>query len=88
MDSMFYRCTNLKSLPKMNGVKPGSMKEFFQNCESLRYIPDDYFDDWDLSVMVSGSAYNRPQQNMFYGCRSLRKLPKRIIQNLSKLTQK
>ena len=85
MTSMFYYCTKLKELPKINNVKPYIITRFADECNSLKIIPSDYFSTWDFSDMSNASsAYSGDASYMFYRCVRLRSLPTDWLGNMNK----
>lgn len=70
---LFYKCENLKSLPKINSCKPSHTLGICSYCYSLRNLPDDFESLFDWSYMdgSSGNARNA----MFNSCYSLRSIP-------------
>lgn len=78
---MFCGCLNLKELPRLVGtIYPNSVNYIFGNCRKIRYIPEDYFDNWNFSYLQSNSSANFGC--VFSGCFSLRKIPKRMLNNM------
>lgn len=85
MTSMFYGCTKLKELPKINNVKASILTRFAADCSSLKIIPSDYFNDWDFSkISNAASAYSGDASYMFYRCFQLRSLPTDWLGNMNK----
>lgn len=81
---MFFCAENLKTLPKLNNVKPTEMTNMFYGCKCIREIPEDYFDSFDWSYFTtSTSAYAGGMSTMFRDCYSLRKLPVKIFNNVN-----
>ena len=81
MDNMFDSCRKLKVLPKING-KIKSAKRLFQGCNSLRHIPEVFFENIDCSGMTTGSTYsNGNLSNIFNQCYSLRTIPVIFLKN-------
>ena len=81
MDNMFESCRKLKVLPKING-KIKSARHLFSDCDSLRYIPEDFFKNIDCSEMTTGSTYsNGNLSNIFNNCHSLRAIPVIFLKN-------
>ena len=79
LEYMFNKA-QLKSLPKMNNLKPGKRTAFCQSAEYLRHIPQDFCDTWNWSALdTATNAYLQPASSMFDGCRSLRSYPNAII---------
>ena len=76
IDYMFYNCTNITSIPKINNCKPTSMQSVFSNCQSLRYLPEDIATWFDWSYLDSLTAqYAGNRSNQFISCYSLRSVP-------------
>ena len=72
---MFQNASNLKRMPKMQGVRVSTAQNMFNGCFNLRNLPEDiesYF-DWTYQE-TSTSGYNS-HSYMFGGCRSLRSIP-------------
>ena len=85
MTSMFYGCTKLKELPKINNVKASFLTRFADECNSLKIIPSDYFNAWDFSnISNAASAYSGDASYMFYRCFQLRSLPTDWLGNMNK----
>lgn len=81
MGEMFISCTKLKVLPKING-KINSARRLFQGCNSLRHIPEVFFENIDCSAMTTGSTYNNGNlSNIFNNCYSLRAIPVIFLKN-------
>ena len=73
--SLFSYAYNLKTLPKITGdVCANDITSLFLYCQSLREVPDDYFDAFDFSP-INNSAYSFYGKNggLYENCRSLRK---------------
>ena len=84
---IFHGATKLKVLPKINNYTFYNMIGMFQDCQNLREIPQDYFDNWDFSVVEnSTSAYLHYHSRMFAGCYSLRKLPLDWVKHMNPAT--
>ena len=76
--------TKLTELPKVNNAKPSSLNSCFYGAESIRQIPDDYFDNWDFSYIANlTNAYNGSASNMFARCISLRRFPVGFLKNMN-----
>lgn len=73
---MFSGCRYLKSVPKINNIKPGGMSKMFQQCYRLKEIPDDIDANWDWSY-IENNTFSRPA--IFYDCYSLRKYPNSFL---------
>lgn len=84
LQEMFYNCSNLRELPKINNAKPSMMGSMFFNCSNLRNIPENYFDDWDFSTMQTASSLTRSR--MFFYCLSLRNIPQKLLNELGGLS--
>ena len=85
VNSMFYDCFALKSLPKLINVKPSQLSYMFAYCRSLKVIPDDYFDTWDFSYVESQtSGYGGNSAQLFNNCYSLRSFPYKILERVNK----
>jgi len=72
LEQIFYNAGHLKQLPTIN--KSGtilSLYNTFQNCELLRYIPNNYFSNMSFSQ----TSKNNVLRGTFSNCKSLRKLP-------------
>ena len=59
MNSMFYSCTSLTSVPEMDTSSVGDMRQMFSNCPSLISIPE-------MNTSSVGDM-----GGMFYRCTSL-----------------
>ena len=69
MNSMFYRCNSLKSLPDISNWNTENvqyMSNLFYECKSLISLPD--ISKWNTENVVDMS-------NLFYECKSLVSLP-------------
>ena len=72
---IFHLCKNLKVLPKIT-AKPSETQFMFHDCQSLREIPEDFFDNFDWSYITTmTSSYQGNMGYMFDGCYSLRYIP-------------
>ena len=81
MDNMFQNCRKLKVLPKING-KINSAKRLFLGCNSLRHIPEVFFENIDCSAMTTGSFYSNGNLSSIFGsCYSLRAIPVIFLKN-------
>ena len=88
MSYMFSECVNLQALPKINFTSttssPYNFNYMFYHCEDLREIPDDYFDEWNLSKVASStSSYSYNASYLFAHCYSLRSVPLHWLQNMN-----
>ena len=81
MALMFYSCKNLKSVPYIHNAYPSSLRELFSGCHRLRYIPDDWGEDWIWSRVETYKSVSMCE--IFYNCYSLRKLPRAFMDGLS-----
>lgn len=82
MGYMFYTCKNLLNIPKINGAKPSTTEKMFSECVRLRYLPEDIGDWFDWSYIEARTgAYEGKMSNMFYNCRSLRKVPISLLKH-------
>ncbi len=89
MSNIFYGCTKLKELPKINNVKAYILTRFAGDCNSLKIIPSDYFSTWDFSdISNATSAYAGDASYMFYRCFLLRSLPTDWLGNMNKKANK
>lgn len=80
MGAMFSNCSNLKELPNINNAYPYMLREMFQLCDRLKYIPDDFCNDWNFDRLHTYTSSNI--SSMFNNCRSLRKISKSFLSNL------
>ena len=79
-NNMFYRCSKLKNIPMIYGLKlSGSNSNMFQDCQMVRYFPEHFAEDWDFTnlnnYVYGGMAY------LVNSCYSLRKVPTVLINN-------
>lgn len=81
MSRMFYGCEKLKSLPKINNLKPANIDYIFNGCKSLREIPEDYCEGWDWTGHKTGSSM--AHSYMLADCFSLRKFPMDLFKYMS-----
>lgn len=72
MDNMF-QYSNIEEVPAMTNVYPESANNLFNSCKYLRYVPDDFGDDWDWS-RINSYIYSGIG-GVFAYCQSLRKIP-------------
>ena len=79
MGYMFYQCTNLQSLPKINNAYPSSIRQMFYNCEYIIEIPEDYFDGWNWDRLHTYT--NSYMSSVFFGMDRLRKIPVNLLNN-------
>lgn len=78
LESCFYGCQNLKTLPKINNVGFTGVNSLFANCYDLKAIPEDIADTW-----IFGENSYTWGGNMFRQCLSLRKSPDGLLQKLN-----
>lgn len=76
--NMFENAKFLKKLPKLVNFQPDSLYHFFQFCENLQEIPEDFYKDWKIGNYTSQNA-------MFYYCRNLRKAPIGLLKKLQNI---
>ena len=81
MANMFQNNLNLKTLPTiLNTVQPNAVGNIFMNCQRLRNIPEDYFDNWNFTRL---QTYNYAGfASMFQNCYSLRNIPTKLLENM------
>ena len=80
MGYMFYYCINLQSLPKINNAYPSNVAQIFSGCKSIVEIPNDYFDDWNWSLLQTNASAQ--MNGMFQIMSSLRRIPTKALNNL------
>lgn len=84
LTNMFSFAKKLKVLPKMYNINPKTTNLMFYGCESLREIPEDYFDTFNWSYITTlTSAYAGDMSGMCKNCYSLRKFPIKIFNNVN-----
>ena len=77
---LFKDCSNLITLPRINNLKVFNTSNMFNSCRKLRTIPEDFADSFNWSYLESQtSMYSGTQNNMFFGCFSLRSFPFNLI---------
>ena len=76
--NMFANAKYLEKLPKLVNFSPNSLNQFFKGCEYLQEIPEDFYENWD----ISGNMY---QNSILLGCRNLRKAPIGLFKKLQNL---
>lgn len=82
INNMFFGCSKITVLPKLNNLKIASSSNLCYDCIRLRTIPDDFADTWDWSYIESlTSPYTGAQNSMFYNCYSLRSFPMNIFKS-------
>ena len=78
---IFHDMNNLIELPTINGFKGFyNIYNLFNNCYSLRNIPDDFSANWDWTKLHTYRYGNISY--LFYGCHSLRHIPENFLSNL------
>lgn len=71
----FKNC-EFEELPKFNNMKLYSFTDSLQSMLNLTYIPDDYFTDWDISLLLAGpSVYSANVSGNFSNCYRLTNIP-------------
>jgi hypothetical protein len=82
MDSMFAACNKLTQFPKIPKAKPSALSGIFSTCHNIQHIPQDYFDGWDWSfILTSNSAYTGGMSGLVANCYALRTFPKSVYNN-------
>ena len=81
MDSMYYNCVSLVNISPVTNAYPASINNLFYNCRSLQAIPDDFFDTWDFSRLLTYTYANIG--SLFPHCYKLRKIPSSLFEKLS-----
>ena len=74
MQTMFYNCYSLQSVPLFNTQNVTVMDSMFRNCTSLQSVP--LFNTQNVTNMV----------NMFYNCFSLQSVPLLNTQNVTTMS--
>ena len=83
MDSVFYGCSYLTELPYIENAAPTAL-QYFCASSSIQQIPENYFDNWNWSIMKNmTSAYDGYGNYIFYQCNKLRKLPLAWLANMN-----
>ena len=80
IDGMFSGCSNLKSIPKINGCKPSAIYFLFYDCRNLRELPENFASWFDWSYLATDACIDA--SGMFCECRSLRAIPTNIFENV------
>lgn len=75
-----FRGAQLTELPAIPQAYPNAMPEFCRDCNYLRNIPEDYFDNWNFSRIQSNAYCD--SGSVFRGCTSLRNAPEHFLKNL------
>ena len=76
--NMFENAKFLKKLPKLVNFQPNSLYHFFEFCENLQEIPEDFYKDWKI-----GNYTN--QNSMLGNCHRLRKAPIGLLKKLQNI---
>lgn len=77
---IFYGCANLKSIPKLNGLRPNNTQNMFNSCTDLRELDYESVKDIDWSYIEGlTSAYGGDRSNIFANCYSLRSFPMEFL---------
>lgn len=79
LNYMFCYSQYLTEVPKMTGVQPQQISYMFNNCQRLRYLPDNFGADWDWDFFHSHSG---DIGNIFSECYSLRAIPKSFMEHM------
>lgn len=68
--------------PIINNVKVNDLQQAFKGCQSIRYFPEGYGEDWDWSYITAAtSGYYGYKNGMFDDCYSLRQLPMELFKH-------
>lgn len=78
---LFYGCYKLEELGYIYNAYPSAVDYMFFSCRRLRNIPDDYFDTWDFSKMLTGTT--NYANYLFNDCHSLRKIPTSLFEKFT-----
>lgn len=80
VSEIFSGCAYMPELPEIENWKPTSLNQLCYECMSLREVPDSFVNaiNWTNFEAVT-SKYGAKAQEMFYGCKSLRKFPVGMI---------
>ena len=73
---IFRLCSKLIDLPRIENFILTNMTGMFYGCQSLKEIPEDYFNNVD---MTSSSLRNNSLNSVLSYCHTLRKVPEVII---------
>ena len=76
--NMFQYAKYLEKLPKLVNFQPNSLYHFFEFCENLQEIPEDFYKDWKIGNYTSQNA-------MFTNCYRLRKAPIGLLKKLQNI---
>jgi hypothetical protein len=79
--SLFYSCSNLKKLPKINNLAPDNMQSMFAYCEKLSSDEvNSFLKQLDLEKNLPSSTKGNNQ--IFASCKSLRKIDEDILSKI------
>lgn len=83
LDFLFDGAKQLQELPEMSSnARIAGVRYFLSSCESLRLVPQDYFDNFDWSYASSSlSGYGGYTGGIFNKCYSLRQTPISWLKN-------
>ena len=76
---IFCNCENLKTVPKILNLVPVNLHFLFSRCESLKEIPEDYIDTWNLNYIQTHSNIG-DLAGIFNSCCRLRRIPAKMFQ--------
>lgn len=82
---MFNSCNYLKSLPTFKNYTVGGTQSMFQDCQKLRYFPENFGKDFDYEYQQTDAGRYDSRSQMFNGCCSLRQLPMDFIKTHNRL---
>ena len=77
---LFSSAGKLEKPPIMNNFRPNNLGSMFENCQRLRIIPENVFNNWNY-YSIHDSSWG-DINNMFYNCFSLRNIPERFLKNV------
>ena len=77
-ERMFDSCTGITSIGKIINARPSNMRQMFNWCNKLRYLPE--FVNLNLSGM--NNWINADFSSMFSSCYSLREIPEDFLKQL------
>lgn len=85
ISNMFEGCHKLEQIPKINNCKPSTTESLFENCQYMRYYPEDLEEWFDWSY-IDGLAtnYAGSTSGIFAYNYSLRKLPVEMLRHCNK----
>ena len=87
-DGVFNACSKLKTIPKINNLKPSNISNLFSGCRNLLAIPDDFESsiDWSYIENLTDAIvgyFGGWCSSMFNDCMSLRTVPCNIIKHVA-----